>query len=179
MNDDPMIASCVPRLKQPCRRNELRRNLIVGLGSAHGDDQLGWRVAERLALELAASEIDVRIARSPGELLDWLDGVERLIVCDACENQGSPGTVHCWHWPATELRLARASGSHDLGLASALALADELGILPGDVKLVAVEGKQHLPSAEMTPEVAAAVERVVELIVTSFAYVDAPVGETG
>jgi hydrogenase maturation protease len=133
-------------------------------------------VVERLAHELAAHEIDVRTARSPGELLDWLDGVERLIVCDACENQGSPGTVHCWNWPAAELSLARASGSHDLGLASALALADELGRLPGEVTIVAVEEKQHLAGAKMSPEVVVAVERVVRLIMTMCVRDDAPVG---
>src|SRR5690349_18107797 len=119
-----------------------RQTLIVGLGSPHGDDQLGWRVAERLAA-LAAPRTLVRTARSPGELLGWLDGVERLIICDACECLGLFGAVHCWHWPAPELSLVRSSGSHDLGIASALALADELGRLPGQVTIVAVEEKQH------------------------------------
>ncbi|HVC94718.1 MAG TPA: hydrogenase maturation protease [Pirellulales bacterium] len=179
MNDDPVIASRVPRRSQSCRRTDSRRTLIVGLGSPHGDDQLGWRVTERLALELASSDVDVRTARSAGDLLDWLDGLERLIVCDACENQGSPGTLHCWNWPAAELCLARASSSHDLGLASTLALADELGRLPGEVTIVAVEEKQHLTGAEMSAEVVVSVERVVGLIVTSCLYDDALVGERG
>ncbi len=145
-------------------RVSVKHTLIVGIGSPHGDDQLGWRVAERLALDLAATEIDVRTARSAGELLDWLDGVERLIVCDACQSQGAPGAVHCWGWPAAELCLARSSSSHDLGLPSALALADELGRLPGVVTVVAVEEQQHAAAAEMSPVVAASVPRVVELI---------------
>jgi hydrogenase maturation protease len=154
-----------PRLSHPCQVHEHpTRTLIVGLGSPHGDDQLGWRVAERLALDLAASEIDVRTVRSAGELLDWVDGVERLIVCDACQSQGLPGAVRCCVWPAAELSTVRSSGSHDLELASALALADELGRLPGEVMLIAVEERQHVAGSDMSPEVAAAVPRVVELI---------------
>jgi hydrogenase maturation protease len=168
MNNKTRDPRGTPRLAQAYNVDEHPKTLIVGLGSPHGDDQLGWRVAERLALELASSDIDVRTARSAGELLDWLGGFDQLIVCDACENQGSPGRVHCWNWPAAELSLARASGSHDFGLASTLALADELGYLPGVVIVVAVEEQKHGPAAEMSPEVAESVPQVVELILREF-----------
>ena len=101
--------------------------LIVGFGSSHGDDQFGWRVAEQLSALAEHSSVTVRQARSPAEILGWLEGVERLIVCDACQDLGLPGRMHHWRWPDAALAELRFAGSHDLGVSAALGLADRLG----------------------------------------------------
>ena len=78
--------------------------LIVGVGSSHGDDQFGWRVAEQLAERVKNDlGITIRLALSPTEILGWLEGSRRLIVCDACQNLGVPGRVHHWQWPDAAL----------------------------------------------------------------------------
>lgn len=134
--------------------------LVVGLGSAHGDDQIGWRVAE----DLAALSIPVRIARSPSELLDWLGGVERLVVCDACQNLGAPGDVLRLPWPDARLAALRSSGSHDMGLAEVLALAEQLGHLPKAVIIWCAQGEKRLPGSSLSPTGCAAVGRLVNEI---------------
>jgi hydrogenase maturation protease len=138
--------------------------LIVGVGSAHGDDQFGWRVAQRLKAELNRPRVQVRTALSPCDLFDWLDGVDQLILCDACQNLGTPGTVHAWRWPAAELSLEPSLGGHDLSLVTAVAMAEQLGRLPKDVLIVSVESTQHKPATEISPEIAAAVPSAVALI---------------
>jgi hydrogenase maturation protease len=164
MVDDMPDQESPSRRASPRPRRSLPDTLIVGLGSAHGDDQFGWRVAEQLASAPAMENLIVRKARSPAELLDWLAGIERLIVCDACQSLGSPGRVHRWFWPEAELSTVGSSGSHDLSLPSALALAHELGQLPPFVLIVAAEERRHGAAGEPSPEVAAAVPRTVELI---------------
>jgi hydrogenase maturation protease len=138
------------------------RHLIVGLGSAHGDDQFGWRVAETLAAACDSADFEVRQARTPAELLDWLEGVERLIVCDACQNLGTAGRLHRWQWPADELSRVRSATSHNLGLTAALELAETLDFLPGDVLILAAEGRNFGPTAPMSSEVETAVSQAVE-----------------
>lgn len=138
--------------------------LIVGLGSSHGDDQLGWRVAERLAAVANAPGVTVRRACSPADIFDWLDAAERLIVCDACQNLGVPGRVHHWSWPDDRLLELRFAGSHDLGLAAALALADRLGLLPAEVSIWCAEGVAFGPGESMSPPVEASVAEMVERI---------------
>lgn len=145
------------------------KTLIVGLGSAHGDDQVGWRVAESLATRANDVRASVRVARSPAELLGWLDGVERLIVCDACQNLGSPGTVHHWRWPHVPAESLRSSGSHDLGLAAVLTLADELHALPAELTVWGVEMSSCSPGSPLSPCVQAAVPRIVETIIREIA----------
>ncbi len=136
--------------------------LIVGLGSSHGDDQFGWRVAEELAALADARGVTVRQARSPAEILGWLEGVERLIVCDACQGLGLPGRVHPWRWPDDTLPEVRFAGSHDLGIAATLALADRLGLLPANVSIWCAEGAAFDYGQPMSPPVQAAVMEVVE-----------------
>lgn len=138
--------------------------LIVGVGSPHGDDQIGWRIAEALAVD-SRPGWSIRTARNPAELLAWLDDkVEQLVICDACYGSASLGELHVWRWPTAEIQLACASGGHDLSLPSVLELAHELRRLPSCVVICAVEAKQHAPGAGLSFEVAAALPQVVSRI---------------
>src|SRR5690242_14779067 len=108
--------------------------LFVGFGSSHGDDRVGWMVADALAPRFPPRAI-VRHAAAPIDLLDWLDGVERLALCDACRGIGPVGTWRRWPSPLEELPAARVRHSHDVGLAATLELAQRLGQLPRDIRL--------------------------------------------
>lgn len=138
--------------------------LIAGFGSAHGDDQFGWQVIRELEQSTPARGAVLRRIRSPAELLDWLEGVEKLLIVDACESRGSPGRLHCWRWPDAELARVRGCGSHQLGLAAVLTLAETLAQLPGEIAIVCAEGQGFAPSAPMSAEVAAAVPQAVEIL---------------
>jgi hydrogenase maturation protease len=151
------------RLRIP-RQCAADTTLIVGFGSHNGDDQFGWRVAERLSSQPWNVPLRIQIARSPGNLLDWLDGVEHLIVCDACQGLGPAGSLHAVNWPSPGLLGSRSSFSHGMTLPSALELAKALNRLPAKVKMIMVEARQYNTGCEMSPEVAAAVPRIVELI---------------
>jgi hydrogenase maturation protease len=137
------------------------QTLVVGIGSPHGDDQAGWLVAVKLAARQTA--ITVRRAQVPVDLLDWLDGVERLIVCDACEPAGQPGSIRHWIWPA-ELTPLRAVSSHGLDIASVLSLAETLGKLPSQVHVWGIEAAHCEPGDEVSPVVMCAVERIATAI---------------
>ena len=66
----------------------------------------------------------------------------------------------------------RFSGGHDLGFAAVLRIAEQLGSLPRDVTIWAIEvGQSSDPAGlneNLSPEVAAAVARVVELVAAEF-----------
>jgi hydrogenase maturation protease len=138
-----------------------REILIVGIGSSHGDDRAGWRVAELLAERLDQDNIDVRQAASPVQLLSWLAGVRQLIICDACRGLDAPGRVHRWNWPSKELSDVAWSGTHDLSLPAVLALAERLGHLPRVVIVWAIEGSPGGPVEPMSRDVAAVLPQLV------------------
>lgn len=139
------------------------RILFVGIGSAHGDDQVGWCVAAELAARRVGC-LDVRRAAHPAEVLDWLGAVEQLAVCDGCLTDAPPGTLLRWDWPTEELRRARFWGSHDLSLTAVLELAEQLGALPQRVTVWGISIARAEPGEELSAALAAAIPQIVEKI---------------
>ena len=121
------------------------QTLIIGLGSHHGADCLGWLVAR--AIRQLDSTLSVVETASPGDLLDWMPHA-RLIVCDACQGAGEPGSLHHWRWPDVDLPRLKSSGTHDLSLADVLRLGESLENLPNQVDLWGIE----LPADTMTTD---------------------------
>lgn len=142
----------------------MTRTLVFCLGSPQGDDQLGWLVAERLTSIGLQTDVSIRRAISPTAMLDALDEIDQLIVCDACKSLGSPGTVHRWRWPQVRLAGLRGVGSHDLGLGEVLQLAEQLGLLPIEVIIYAVEIGPSAPTSPLSDRIEAAVTLLEEEI---------------
>jgi hydrogenase maturation protease len=113
-------------------------SLLVGIGSAVGDDAVGWALAQRLGRQTLPPQMLIRLATSPADLLGWLDGIDRLVVCDAIVGTSEIGKLLCWRWPVPEIELERFAGSHDMTLPAVLELASVLGQLPGEVRVVGV-----------------------------------------
>ena len=77
--------------------NPIAGTLLVGLGSAHGDDQVGWYVIDRLSESIQhRCGIAARRAVIPLDLLDWLDEVHTLHICDASVTSGAVDRLHCF-----------------------------------------------------------------------------------
>lgn len=161
--------------------NQSEKILIAGLGSAHGDDQAGWLVAENVALQCQGHpDVTVRKAAIPLDVFDWLEGVDILHVCDACEATPGHGNLHRFKLIDGQLadsmnslnpelhatlQSLRSRGSHDFGLPDVLRLATEIQQLPKRVIVWAIGGTDFQPGAEMTAEAtAAASQAVVEIL---------------
>jgi hydrogenase maturation protease len=138
---------------------------VVGLGSPHGDDQFGWVVADRLAAETRRrhlSQVIVRRALSPSQLLDWLHGIDQLLLIDACRGQSSPAELFRLEWPAAGIEKFRGSGSHDYSVWQTLELASRLGSLPRKCHLWCAGGWQFDPGQPLSPSLLALVPKVVD-----------------
>ena len=151
--------------------------LFVGIGSPHGDDQAGWVVADRLRKQgNSLRDVLVRRAVVPIDLLDWLDGVGHLHLCDACQNEAPSGTLHRWQWPAAAnersndawplegLGALRSTGSHDCGLGQTLLLAERLRRLPSEVTVWGIEGRHFEPHQLVSDEIQAALPAIVSTV---------------
>lgn len=149
-----------PQLQEktlPLEATATSATLIVGIGSAHGDDRVGWLVAEQLREFADRNQFELRIAKSPADLLDWLEGNQRLVICDACHGQGEIGELSRWLWPAPDISEITMSGTHNLSLPTVLTLAEKLGRLPNEVVIWAIEGATRQSTAAMSPAVMEAV----------------------
>jgi len=155
------------------------RVLVAGLGSAHGDDRAGWLVAEQLAaVDDLPSDVIVRKAAVPLDLIDWLDDVDTLHVCDACHAESHELLVRQLIWsdgrlitaepndnrPALSLASRHRGGSHDYGLVEVLQLAKATGRLPRHVVVWAIAGSAFQPDDPMSAMTHLAVAKTTELI---------------
>lgn len=176
--------------------------LVAGLGSPHGDDRAGWLVVEQFLKKVcgtlgASAEQDenlmsessrhlfqhvvVRRALIPLDLLDWLEGVSILHVCDAFEATKRHGKLHRFTWNAGRLADSdntgesdvntaptsfRGRGSHAFGLPDVLQLAERTGLLPKQVIIWAIAGTCLQPEDVMSDETQDTVRLVVSELLT-------------
>jgi hydrogenase maturation protease len=133
--------------------------VVAGFGSPHGDDQAGWRLAAMLERrpDVHARVIAVHEAT---QLLDALEGCQRLIIVDACQSGGPVGSVTRLRWPDARIAEQHHHSSHSVGICGALQLASRLGRMPAQVDVFGIEIEDCSPGHEMGPAV---IEAIVEL----------------
>lgn len=137
---------------------------VIGVGSPHGDDQVGWLIADRLAVR-GYREFPIEKVATPLEILDRLENVAWLGICDACHGSGKAGTWNRWTWPNVELTQQRFAGSHDFSLTAVLNLAARLGKLPQTVVIWGVEVETCQPAEAISATALAAVEPVANSMI--------------
>lgn len=155
--------------------NTPEKKLIVGVGSAHGDDQAGWRVADELTRQIPdRSFISVRKASVPLDLLDWLESINVLHLIDAFDAAGGHGNVHRFRWlngqmicqsghaPAESvLSQQSARSSHGFSVPDVLRLAEKTGLLPNMIVVWAIPGSNFQPGGQMSEQCRESVCRAV------------------
>lgn len=142
--------------------------LVLGLGNILlGDEGVGVRVIERLQDRYQFPE-GVR-AMDGGtlglDLLPYLTGTSRLLVVDAIQAGQPPGTL--LRLVGNEIPVfldASKVSPHQDGLQDLLAVATLSGCLPEEVVLWGVQIESLRVSLELSPDVAAQVDALVEII---------------
>lgn len=116
-------------------------SLVLGVGSEHGDDAIGWRVTDRIAGESIDSVACQKIA-TPIELLDWLDAAHHIHLIDAAAELPDSVMQFSLRNESEHQRLADQSATctHDFGVARTIELATALGKSLNHVHLWLVAG---------------------------------------
>ncbi len=129
-----------------------------------GDDAVGPLVADRLR-DRGVAVLDCH--EEPTRLLDAMGGLDLLVVVDAVRSGASPGTllrIEARHEPLpADLGLA---STHAFGIAETLELARALGRAPARVVVHGVAGERFGMGDAPTPAVVAALDPLVERVVT-------------
>ncbi len=144
--------------------NTPEKILIVGVGSAHGDDQAGWLVADELTRRIPdRSFVSVRKAGVPLDFLDWLENVKVLHLIDAIQASGCGENVRRFRWlngqiifhsssapESSMLNPPAARSSHGFTVPDVLRLAEKTGMLPETIVVWAIPGSNFQPGARMS-----------------------------
>lgn len=150
------------------------RALVAGVGNVlRGDDGFGPAVVqalERAGLPPRVRSIETGIG-GMGIIHELLDGFDGLIVVDAVDRGGVPGTLYVLEpdVPPAEAvsegdRLAMTD-LHQLLPGRMLVMARALGVLPPYVRIVGCQpGETEELSTELSPPVAAVVPDAIETL---------------
>jgi len=140
--------------------------LVLGVGNILlRDEGIGIRVVEALQRMKLPDNVEVLDGGTASmALLDTLSNREKVIVIDAVRCNNTPGTLY----RLTPNDISSGKGTqtsvHQIGLLDALFHVECLGDAPREVVIYGVEPRDLDWGMELSPEVEAAIPRVVDLV---------------
>ena len=144
-----------------------RKIVVIGVGNLLLKDE-GVGVHAALELQEKALPPGVEVFDGGGGgtgLLDLFQGAGKAVIIDAADMTRPPGTVV--RFTPDEVR-SRAGGpklsAHEVGLLEVLELARALGQCPPEVVIIGVQPGEISWGMDLTPEVQAALPRVLKAV---------------
>jgi len=149
------------------------RILVAGVGNAWlHDDGFGGEVARRLQLHEMPAGVAVMDAGTGGLDLAYevMRGYDALVLLDVSRQQGEPGTLYVMEVSEESVDIGIEDGDtinpHGMDPQTMLRFVRSLGAWPGRVTVIACEPADvEELGFGLSPEVSAAVDRAVELVV--------------
>ena len=155
--------------------------LVLGIGNILlRDEGIGVHVIQAMADQVARGTLslseDVELVDGGTfgiDLLDTLAGRRKVIVVDAvqvtaAETAAPPGVAPgaILRFTAADLQQRQAAdlSLHQIGLFETLSMARQLGCAVGEVVILGIVPKTLESGLELSPEVAAAVPKIIELV---------------
>lgn len=128
------------------------------------DDGVGVRVVQRLADGYAfPPEVTVMDGGTLGlDLLSHLEGVDRLLIIDAMETGGPPGTIVRMTGEEIPIAFESKLSPHQMGLKDLLAVSLLRGVTPPEMVLLGVQPANIELGTDLTPEVEAQLDTLVD-----------------
>lgn len=148
------------------------RVLVLGIGNLiMSDDGIGVRVVQRLAERYRfPAEVTLLDGGTLGlDLLPRLEGVTKLLVVDAVETGGAPGSVVRLTGEDIPLALETKVSPHQMGLKDLLTVAALQGHVPEEMVLWGVQPANIEIGMELSPSVAARQDALEEEVVRELA----------
>ena len=139
--------------------------LVVGMGNLLcRDEGMGVHIIQAMENMELPNHIELLdIGTSTMDLISHLEGVKKLIVIDAMEAGGTPGTIYKCR---PEDLLPKDEGPislHDIGLLESLSMADKMG-MKIDTVVIGVEPKVLDWGMELSEEVKSRIPTVIEVV---------------
>jgi hydrogenase maturation protease len=142
--------------------------LVVGVGNTLlADEGVGVHVANILqTMPLPAHVRAMECGTNFMAIAPHLQGVRKVVIIDAVRGGSTPGTLYRLAYEDLERAPGAVRFAHQVNLLSSLRLlrVAEPGFRDAEVVLFGVEPRSVAPGLEMSPDVRAALPRVVEAV---------------
>lgn len=132
-----------PTLVPSFKNIDLTKAAIIGIGSPHEDDELGWQAIDVLQQNKKIQNMEEKglslfTLDRPGILLaESIKNYEHVLIIDAMK-PGSTRDPLVWIDVSKINLIGNKFSSHNIGLAESLELIREINTLPKDIALLAI-----------------------------------------
>lgn len=135
------------------------------------DDGVGVRVVQRLQDDYRLPpQVTILDGGTLGlDLLPWLEGVAQLLVVDAMETGGPPGTLRRLTGVDIPIALKTKLSPHQMGLQDLLSVAELQGFAPQEMVLWGVQPAEIKMGLELSKPVAAQLDTLVAKVLQELA----------
>lgn len=139
---------------------------VLGLGSPHGDDQVGWVLVDRLQSIVSAQVVCEKLSTPTHGLINLLPQYDRVIVIDACDMDKPVGESVFYEDGAGFLNIqSRQISSHTLGLPDSWQLLQKLDMPLPEISLLLIQIGQTEAMAPLSASVEARLPELVNELV--------------
>ena len=130
-----------------------------------GDEGVGVHLVQRLADRVDAACVNLIDGGTTPDILSLVDStVDKLIIVDAAVVGDKPGTIYRFQPDDLESTTAEPVSLHELGVVDSLKLMAAFGNCPEEITVIGVEPKVIDYGLELSPELEAAMPRLMELV---------------
>jgi len=153
-----------------------KKILILGIGNILlKDEGVGVRVAETMMKMELPPDVEVLEGGVKGlDLLDYIEGREKVVVVDAVKAGAPPGTLFRF----TDKDLAKKKGimrsAHGIDFSDVIAVANFLGSKPEEIIFLGVEPADLGAGMELSPDIEKMVPVLINLVMKEIASTAAP-----
>ena len=146
----------------------MKQITVLGIGNILLQDEgFGVRIVEELHRRfLFPDDVQVLDGGTLGmDLLRFISGSEKLLVVDAIAGSGPPGSFYRLAGQEVQAYFSEKVSLHEMGIRDVLAALEVLGHPVAEVVVLGVEPAVLELGLELTPVVAAAVEKTVAAVI--------------
>lgn len=144
---------------------------IIGVGNLLlRDEGVGVHLIEYLKQRSLPPDVELVDAAAGGfDLLEYIEGCERVVIVDAIKAEGEPGAVYRFSPGDFQTDAATTTSLHDVSLKDVFHILELKKSLP-PVVVFGVQPKEIALSAELSPEIAGLLPQLAEMVIKEISH---------
>ncbi|MFH1703442.1 MAG: HyaD/HybD family hydrogenase maturation endopeptidase [Nitrospirota bacterium] len=148
--------------------------LILGIGNILlKDEGVGVHVVERLKTMPLPENVEVLDGGTAGlDLTDFIAGRKKLIVIDAVNAGGKPGTIYRLTKENLDIKPKAIGSFHEIDFLDALYISEIMNSKPEEVVVIGIEPKDMGIGTELSPEIEERIPEIIRLVKAELNSVD-------
>jgi len=140
--------------------------LILGIGNLlMKDEGVGVHVVEKLKEMQLPDNVEVLDGGTAGlDLVDFIEGRKKLIVIDAVNAGGKPGTIYRLTEENLDIRPKAISSFHEIDFLDALLVSEAMNSKPEEIVVVGIEPNDMSSGMELSTEIEKRIPDIINLV---------------